>query len=439
MDVTRALVVGLGVSGLSVARYLARKNIAFDVVDQKEALGEKLLLAEPALRSARFFGGGWTHELLCQYSHLIVSPGISPRSEAFETARAGGVEVIGDVELFAREVTKPVLAVTGSNGKSTVVSMVGEILHAAGLNAAVIGNVGRACLDGLSEDVDVYVLELSSFQLETTLSLQPHAACVLNVCEDHLDRYEGIDDYAEVKRSVYRGAGTIVYNADDERTFPKTHNSGVTFSARHAGGNWYISGADLYGPQAKVEARALAVSGGHNRSNALAAMALASTIVDLPESRVSEVFAAGLSAFHGLPHRSELVCVENDISWFNDSKGTNVGACISAIEGMNCPVVLIAGGRGKQADYSPMKEVVGRQCRAAVLIGEEAQNIAGVLDSVVPLYFEDTMQEAVGRARLVAKPGDCVLLSPACSSFDMFENFEVRGTVFSEEVRKQCA
>ena len=179
--------------------------------------------------------------------------------------------------------------------------------------------------------------------------------------------------------------------------------------------------------------------GGHNRANALAAMALASSIVDTVNTDYSEVFTNGLSAFNGLPHRAELVCIHNDVRWFNDSKGTNVGACVSAIEGMDCPVVLIAGGRGKQADYSPMKAVVGAKCRAVVLIGEEATNIAAALQSIVPVYFEDTMHDAVHKAREISMPGDCVLLSPACSSFDMFENFEVRGVVFSEEVRKLCA
>jgi UDP-N-acetylmuramoylalanine--D-glutamate ligase len=433
----RALIVGLGVSGKSVARYLAANDIAFDVVDQKEATADTL--NDPALKDAAYIGGGWTAELLCDYRQVIVSPGISTRAEAFTQARAAGVDVVGDVELFARRVSKPVVAVTGSNGKSTVVSMVGALLRAAGLKAAVIGNVGVACLDGLSDDVDVYVLELSSFQLETTVSLKPHAASVLNVCEDHLDRYTDLEDYAAVKRSIYRSAVHVVCNVDDQRTIPEAGQSSATFSARDTHADWYSSGEFLCGPDVRVALDVLQVSGGHNRSNALAAMALADTVVDLAADRKSDIFAHGLSQFNGLPHRSELVCAQNDIRWFNDSKGTNVGACVSALEGMDCPVVLIAGGRGKKADYAPMKSVVGRKCRAVVLIGEEAQNISTALDSVVPLYFEQSMADAVDRAGRIAEAGDCVLLSPACSSFDMFENFEVRGLAFSAEVRKLCA
>ncbi len=442
MKIERALIVGLGVSGRSVARYLARHNINFDIADQKTSLDPALADDEPALKQVRYFGGDWSADLFGQYSHLVVSPGISIRSDAFEHAASMGVEVIGDVELFARAVTKPVLAVTGSNGKSTVVSMAGALLNAAGLRASVVGNVGKPCLDALDDQqVDAYVLELSSFQLETTTSLRAHAACVLNVCEDHLDRYNGLEDYAAVKRSIYNDALNIVYNNQDHRTRPDTGATGVTFSLQNDGAEWYASEGLLCGPSTRVDAQVLKVSGGHNRSNALAAMALASTLVDLPadQAAASDVYATGLASFNGLPHRAELVCTRHEVSWFNDSKGTNVGACISAIEGMDRTVVLIAGGRGKNSDYRPMKDVVSRKCRAVILIGEDAIKISEALGSVVPVYFEHTMRDAVEKARVVAQSGDCVLLSPACASFDMFKNFEVRGAVFADEVRKLCA
>ncbi len=437
------MVVGVGVSGQSVVRYLARNDVDFDLADQKPSLSESLLSKEPALKGRAYFGGGWDSELLCRYTQLVVSPGVPTRTRAFEDARTAGAEVIGDVELFARATNKPVLAVTGSNGKSTVVSMLGAILQASGLRVAVTGNVGLACLDGLDDDnTDVYVLELSSFQLETTSSLKPDVSCVLNVCEDHLDRYEGIEDYAEVKRTIYRGARCAVFNSDDARTRPSVvPDTAVRIAMQNPDADWYlIDDSLLCGPDGlRVDSGIMNVAGGHNRINALAAMAIATGFLQRPAIELQQVFIDGLSAFEGLPHRSELICSIQNVNWFNDSKGTNVGACVSAIEGMNGPVVLIAGGRGKNADYAPMKSVVAEKCRAVVLIGEDAKKIHQAIGDDVPVFFERSMHDAVSRAREVAKGGDNVLLSPACSSFDMFENFEARGVVFSEEVRKLCA
>jgi UDP-N-acetylmuramoylalanine--D-glutamate ligase len=448
MVTDRTLVVGVGVSGLSVVRYLARSNVGFDLADQKPELPEALLQSEPALQGRTYFGGGWDSELLCRYSQLVVSPGVPTRTEPFSVAAKAGAEIIGDVELFARATAKPVLAVTGSNGKSTVVSMVGAILQAAGLRVAVVGNVGLACLDGLDDDnTDVYVLELSSFQLETTKSLKPDVSCVLNVCEDHLDRYDGIEDYAAVKRSIYRDAGQVVFNIDDTRTTPSSPDSAVRISMNDTAADWYLDDAQqMCGPDGlRVDSRVLNVAGGHNRINALAAMAISvchlqrSAVGKCPVSELQQVMINGLSAFNGLSHRSELICSVQGVEWFNDSKGTNVGACVSAIEGMNGPVVLIAGGRGKNADYAPLKPVVSGKCRAVVLIGEDAKKIHQAIGDDVPVYFERSMHDAVSRAREVALHGDNVLLSPACSSFDMFDNFEARGVIFSEEVRKLCA
>ena len=448
MATDRTLVVGVGVSGLSVVRYLARNNAEFDLADQKPELPAALLQNEPMLRERTYYGGGWDSQLLRCYSQLIVSPGVPTRTDPFSVAATAGTEIIGDVELFARDTAKPVLAVTGSNGKSTVVSMVGAILQAAGLRVAVVGNVGLACLDGLDDDnVDVYVLELSSFQLETTKSLKPDVACVLNVCEDHLDRYDGIEDYAAVKRSIYRGAGQLVFNTDDSRTAPSSPDSAVSISMNDTAAHWYIDDAQhMCGPDGfSIDSNVLNVAGGHNRINALAAMAISSCHLQrsvfgkCPVGELQQVMVNGLSSFNGLPHRSELICTVKGIEWFNDSKGTNVGACVSAIEGMNGPVVLIAGGRGKNADYAPLKPVVAGKCRAVILIGEDAKKIHHAIGDNVPVYFEQSMHDAVSRARDVALHGDNVLLSPACSSFDMFDNFEARGMIFSEEVRKLCA
>lgn len=456
------LIVGFGVSGRSVARHLLSMGVSFDVADQKVELARSSLqdCANSHPRSdisgVRVIGGEWTAELLSSYECLIVSPGISIRSPSFRTARAAGAEVIGDVELFARATRKPVIAVTGSNGKSTVVSMTGAMLQAAGLRVAVIGNVGLACLDGLDDDlIDVYVLELSSFQLETTFTLRPVVATVLNVSEDHMDRYESLHDYATVKRSVYRNAKIAVYNADDPHTDSRedTHDQVTSFSIldtapwflqQRGSGEQRLQGVD----GVSVDTSVLQVPGSHNQANALASMALVNALVHVVDSlllnqptasQLSAIYAEGLGSFAGLPHRTQLVRRSNGVNWFNDSKGTNVGACVSAIEGLSCPVVLIAGGRGKGADFSTLRDAIEQKCRAVVLIGEDAERIRLAIESTVPVFLEKTLTAAVERASSLAQSGDSVLLSPACSSFDMFANFEARGDAFADEVNRLCA
>jgi len=442
------LVVGLGVSGMSVVRYLARKGANFEVAETNISTLEKQQHLEPALSDIAANTDPINTELLCRFDCVVVSPGIAVRTAVFAQAVESGVELIGDVELFAREVTKPVFAVTGSNGKSTVVCMLSELLKAAGFNAPVIGNVGFACLDSLTDkSIDAYVLELSSFQLETMHSLAPLAATVLNISEDHLDRYDGIEDYASVKNRIYLGAVHAVFNADDVLTRPanmESYKSCTKFGTDPALCDWSVSRTDkdavlLKGPMVEVPASALQVAGDHNCSNALAAMAMASLIIDADKSEISKIFVNGLQQFDGLPHRTHLVCKSDNVSWINDSKGTNVGATVSAIKGMSSPVVLIAGGRGKNADYNPLQSVVAERCVAVVLIGEDANRISAALNNVVPVYFEDSMAAAVKRAADISNPGDCVLLSPACASFDMFKNFEERGVVFESEVKKLCA
>jgi len=469
----KTLIAGFGVSGQSTARYLLRTGVSFDVADQnvKQASANLQTIAEGNgtvdTKDIGIIEGEWTAELFLNYQCVVVSPGVSTRTDNFQAARDSGVEVIGDVELFARATTKPVIAVTGSNGKSTVVSMAGEILRAAGLNAAVVGNVGLACLDGLNDDaVDVYVLELSSFQLETVFSLKPTASTVLNVSEDHMDRYNSLDDYAEVKRLVYRNSAVAVVNSDDQRTWSREENHQLVteFSVHDKRASWHLQLADggppvMSGPDgATVAASALCVDGSHNQSNALSAMALVSALFSVEEtllpgssgpdrygsglSKIEELnaaFTTGLGQFTGLPHRTQLIRRANGISWFNDSKGTNVGACVSAIEGLTGPVVLIAGGRGKDADFSPLGGAIEQKCRAVVLIGEDAEKMSLAIGDRVPVFMEKTLKDAVDRASAVARSGDSVLLSPACASFDMFANFEARGDAFADEVNRLCA
>ena len=479
----QTLIVGFGVSGLSVARHLIAAGVAFDVADQnaeqarsalqsllKDAEGGSPSTARIGIKDIRIIEDDWTASLFSGYARLVVSPGVATRTDNFNSARKSGIEVIGDVELFARATSKPVIAVTGSNGKSTVVSMTGEILRAAGLRAAVVGNVGLACLDGLDDSsIDVYVLELSSFQLETTGSLEPAVATVLNVSEDHMDRYDSFDDYAAVKRSVYRGAAMAVVNANDQQTVPddksvtQTNVSAASNMSNTTGNSaikadWSLRATTdgaviLQGPNnIEVDASALQVDGSHNQYNALVSMALVKALFNseqnLPASiselrgstaALSRVFANGLKRFTGLPHRTQLVRHSDGVSWFNDSKGTNVGACVSAIEGLTGPVVLIAGGQGKGADFSPLAPAIAAKCRAVILIGEDADILHRAIGDPVPVYQESTLADAVDRAATVAQTGDSVLLSPACASFDMFANFEARGDAFADEVNRLCA
>ena len=465
---SKVLIVGFGVSGTSAARHLFAKNVQFDIADQNVARAESALrdMAQQCpgvdAGAVSVVDEAWTVDLFLRYDCLVVSPGVSTRGENFRQAREAGVAVIGDVELFARSSTKPVIAVTGSNGKSTVVSMTGEILRAAGFRVAVIGNVGLACLDGLNDDaIDVYVLELSSFQLETTDSLAPVVSTVLNVSEDHMDRYNDLADYASVKRLVYRNADSVVINADDACTTPGADYRGevVRFSSSVTARNESTAGwalikkeggeVTMQGPGGVcVDTSVLQIDGSHNQSNALVSMALVDSLfrhakslsVERPvTAEFNHLCAAGLGQFAGLPHRTQLVRRTSGISWFNDSKGTNVGACVSAIEGLTGPVVLIAGGRGKGADFSPLGDVVAQKCRAVVLIGEDAERIRVALDDCVPVYLEHSLTDAVDRASALAQPGDSVLLSPACASFDMFANFEARGDAFADEVNRLCA
>ncbi|OED40677.1 UDP-N-acetylmuramoylalanine--D-glutamate ligase [Chromatiales bacterium (ex Bugula neritina AB1)] len=444
----KQLIVGFGVTGLSVARHLVRNGSSFEIADKQSAISTSAIEELPMLSGVVYHPGDWTVELFCRFDRLIVSPGVPTRSQVFEEARSAGVEIISDVELFARDVRKPVISVTGSNGKSTVVSMIGSILEAAGLRAAVVGNVGLACLDGLADNaIDIYVVELSSFQLENTYSLKSLAATVLNVSEDHMDRYDGIEDYSAVKRRIYNNAEHVLVNTDDARTrYMGSSAKGISFSIEHSNADWYLSSQrnTLNGPGGiSADVSALRVSGGHNCSNALAAMALATVALDrvgLHKARqLSDIYTTGLGNFRGLPHRTELVCQLNGVNWFNDSKGTNVGACVSAIKGMSGPVVLIAGGQGKNAEFAPLVEVVASKCRAVILFGEDAEKIHHAIGNKVPVIRAASLEESVERASEIAQSGDCVLLSPACASFDMFRNFEERGRSFVSEVHKLCA
>ncbi len=439
----RALVVGLGLSGLSSARWLASQGYAVTVVDSRaQPPGLGALQAE--LPGVPVHTGGFDTALFRDPGLLVLSPGVSLQQAEIAEARGRQIEVVGDVELFARVARAPVVAITGSNGKSTVTSLVGAMCKEAGMDTAVGGNIGVPVLDLLrSPEPEVYVLELSSFQLETTASLNARAATVLNITADHMDRYATLDDYGAAKARIFRGDGLMVLNADDPvvlamglpgrsqvRFGENGPASGIDFGlVSHGGETWLARGPRLLLPASSVP-----LPGRHNILNVLAAMALAEAL-HVPLDAMKRAVAT----FKGLAHRTELVLERDGVRWINDSKGTNVGATAAALSGMDAPVILIAGGEGKGADFEALRAPVAQHARAVVLIGRDAALLEKALGGVVPVLHAQDMQAAVRAAARTAQPGDVVLLSPACASFDMFRNYEHRGQVFVECVKAELA
>lgn len=436
------LVVGLGKTGLSCARHLRSQGHLVAVTDSRpEPPGLQRLREE--MPDVPYRVGGFDPAVFAAAARLVVSPGVPVAEPLLQAAMARGAEVIGDVELFARAAHAPVCAITGSNGKSTVTTLVGQMASSSGRRVAVGGNLGEPALDLLDESVELYVLELSSFQLETTCGLSADAAAVLNVSADHMDRYPDLQAYAAAKSRVYRGARVAVVNRDDpivsrmrrdtplEIGFTLGEPAPGELGLRELGGEtWICQGETRLMPASEVR-----MPGLHNLGNALAALALARAC-DLPIAGACAV----LRRFAGLPHRSQLIAELGGVRWYDDSKGTNPGATVSALEGLVPPgspgrAILIAGGDGKGADFAPLVPAVKRAARAVVLIGRDAGRIAQALDGEVPLVHAASLQDAVVQAAALARSGDTVLLSPACASFDMFESYEHRGRVFAESVR----
>ena len=443
------LIVGLGETGLSCARFFERGGEPFEIVDDRS---EPPGLAAFRARwpQGRAVLGPFDPKHFARARLIVVSPGVSPAEPALAAAAAAGVECIGDIELFARAADAPVIAITGSNGKSTVTAMVGALLEAAGRNARVGGNLGPPALDLLADgDVapDCYVVELSSFQLETTYSLRPAASTVLNVSADHMDRYRSLAEYAAAKGRIHHDTEVAVVNRDDagaaslaaraRRTIgftagPPAASDGpdADFGViEHAGAAWLAQGE-----RPLIAVSELSLAGAHNRVNALAALALV-TAVGVDPAEV----APALARFPGLPHRTRLVAEIEGVRWYDDSKGTNVGATAAALDGMDRPVVLIAGGEGKGADFADLRGPVARRARAVVLIGRDAARLETALAGAAPIERADDLDHAVERAAALARPGDAVLLSPACASFDMFRDYHERGEAFVAAVLRRGA
>ena len=442
----KALVVGLGDTGASCVRWLLEHDAEVRGTDSRPEPPHARHLAE-AFPEVALRLGGFDAADFAWADLIVVSPGIAVATPEIEAARQAGKDIVGDVELFARAIAgskSKVIAITGSNGKSTVTSLAGHLCGAAGLDTVVAGNIGLPVLDALAEREirgtmpDVWVLELSSFQLETTVSLKADAATVLNISEDHMDRYACLADYASAKAGIFKGCRVQVLNRDDAMTLAMASDAcevqsfGLGTGAspaqwglvEHDGRRWLARGHERLFPVDE-----LPIAGLHNAANALAALALCRA-VDLHD----EPMLAALKTFKGLAHRVEFVSRVGGRTFYDDSKGTNVGATAAALKGFAEPVVLIAGGDGKGQDFAPLREAV-RNARAVVQIGRDGSLVEQAIAGACPVQRAETMAEAVNKAYALSQPGDVILLSPACASWDMFRNYAHRAEVFIASVK----
>ena len=434
------IVVGLGKSGMSLVRFLARHGVPFAVVDTR-ANPPELATLQAEYPQVQVRCGELDVDFLCRAQELYVSPGLALATPALQAAKARGVSLSGDIQLFARHAKAPIVAITGSNAKSTVTTLVGEMAAAAGKRVAVGGNLGQPALDLLDDAVELYVIELSSFQLETTEQLNAEVATCLNVSEDHMDRYSGLPAYHLAKHRIFRGARQVVVNRDDALSRPLVADDlpRLTFGLSkpdfrgfglldHAGERWLAFQFEPLLPTSVLKIR-----GAHNQANALAALALGHAV-----GLSMDAMLAALKNFGGLAHRCQWVGERAAVNYYDDSKATNVGAALAAIEGLGADIdgklLLIAGGDGKGADFAALRAPVQRFCRAVVLLGRDAERLGAALGEGVPQVRVASLEEAVQRSAELARPGDAVLLSPACASLDMFRNFEERGRLFAQAV-----
>lgn len=429
----RLLIVGLGSTGYSTARFLQQTPIKFAVVDSRK---HPPLIDEfrEQMPDVPVFSGGFDQSAFEVATHLLVSPGVSLNENAIHKAIQAGVTIMSDIDLFACATDKPIIGITGSNGKSTVTSMLGDMGNAAGIKTAIGGNLGTPALDLLQQEAELYVLELSSFQLERTTALNARAATVLNVSPDHLDRHDGMDGYAREKQRIFRGDGCLVLNADDPMVMAmaEPNRSCLSFSIQQSA-DFYVQKGDvdhlMFREQRLMAANDLNLEGSHNIANALSALALGHAI-----GLNIDAMCRALKKFKGLPHRMQRVAETQGIRWVNDSKATNIGACIAALQGYQRKVILIAGGDGKGADMSELTPIVKEKAKAVILMGKDATLIDQALDRCVLTRFANDMKEAVKIAAELAQAGDSVLLSPACASLDQYKSYADRGNKFAEAV-----
>ena len=434
------VVVGLGVTGLSCARYLHQRGLRFSVIDTR-ANAPGLAAFREEMPDVTVYAGVYPVELVTGATELVVSPGISLDERVVQQARDAGVSIVGDIDLFMREATAPVVGITGSNAKSTVTELVGQMAQDAKLSVGVGGNLGTPALDLLDPAHTLYVLELSSFQLERAGDLGLEVATVLNVSPDHLDRHGSMPRYHQAKHRIFRGCHKAVVNRDDPLTIPLLASEVEVISWRM--GEPELGGFGLrqvesqemlcHGFESVIPSSELVLTGRHNVANALAALALGHA-AGLPLESMAET----LRHFCGLPHRCQRIAVLEGVSYVNDSKGTNVGATLAALNGLGAGrnIVLIAGGQGKGADFSQLQAAVSVHCKAVILLGEAAEEMQLALQGCAPVTRALSLEEAVDAAAAQANAGDVVLLSPACASFDMFTGYVNRGEVFCQAVER---
>jgi UDP-N-acetylmuramoylalanine--D-glutamate ligase len=441
----KVLVLGLGLSGLAMARWLTRQGAQVSVADSRTQPPNAQALRS-ALPGVDLASGPFRAETFADVDLIAISPGVPVAEPRVQEALARGVAVVSEIELFAwavRELSPQarIVAITGSNGKTTTTALTAHLLNAAGVAAVACGNIAPSALDALMNAVDadkqpeVWVLELSSFQLETTHTLDADAATLLNVSEDHLDRYAGMDDYTAAKERAFQGAGLMVLNRDDARSLAcaRAGRRVVTFgldAAPSAADYGLVDGVLMRGNEALIAQGEMQLAGLHNAANAMAALALCEAVGVEPR----RVLPA-LAGFKGLAHRVELVGTINGVGYYDDSKGTNVGATLAAVQGMGRKIAIVLGGEGKAQDFSPLRDALAEHARAVALIGRDAPIIAEAIAGCgVPTRHCADLPDAVRWCARQTQPGDAVLLSPACASFDMFRSYVHRSEVFVEIV-----
>jgi len=439
------LIVGMGGTGFSCARYLKKNNCPFALADSRQE-PPQLEKVKKEFTEVSIITGDFDINRFNDYRQFIVSPGVSIRNELFQTLGEQDRLIIGDIELFAQVVDKPVIAITGSNGKSTVTTLVEKIANDCGVKAIAGGNLGIPALDLLESQSELYILELSSFQLETTFSLKTLSATVLNVSEDHMDRYNSLDDYREVKERIFRNTEYAIINRDEHMAVAKqlSNTQVISFGSDEPNQDEYglvkmnhASGLNK-GNQTLVQSDELKLKGTFNLLNILAALALLQPLKLNEQQQIKTI-----KNYTGLAHRCEWVDAIAGVQYYNDSKGTNTGATIAAINAFDSDnnerhTILIAGGVGKDADFNELAEVIEKKIKATVLMGEDSEIIkncilkAGGKNNA--LFTVDSIQDAVLMANKLASSGDVVLFSPACASFDMYQNYMERGEDFKEKV-----
>ncbi|UFN70008.1 UDP-N-acetylmuramoyl-L-alanine--D-glutamate ligase [Vibrio alginolyticus] len=430
-NIHSVVVVGLGITGLSVVKHL-RKNqpqLVVKVIDTRvNPPGAERLPEDVQLHS-----GGWNTDWLSDADLIVTNPGIALATPEIQAVLEKGTTVVGDIELFAWAVQKPVIAITGSNGKSTVTDLTGVMAKAAGLDVGVGGNIGVSALDLLEHDADLYVLELSSFQLETTSSLKLKAAAFLNLSEDHMDRYQGMSDYRQAKLRIFDHADLAVVNRDDKETFPDAEVPLVTFGSDNQDFGLEVDGNRTWlldHGQRVVASDELKLVGKHNLSNALVALAL------LKAADVNYHNALNaLKNYTGLTHRCQVVADNQGVKWVNDSKATNIASTMAALSGLESTgkLYLLVGGVGKGADFSPLKPIFATLNLQLCCFGADGDDFMPLHESAIRF---DTMEDVIQQVSSQLKPGDMVMLSPACASFDQFDNFMARGDVFAALAQK---